>query len=173
MKYPYTVYRTKVEDHTFWAAESPVLPGCVAQGETIEEALAQLEVNEREWLETAKEYGFDIPEIPVEELEIYSGKFTVRVAPNVHKQTAELAKKQGISLNQYVNDAIVTQNAALTTSKQLMPYVEDMVEQIQWLISSAVSETQKTSRSKLIIKAEEENEIADKKICYKATPVLA
>lgn len=165
MKYPYTLYRAKVEDHVFWAAECPSLKGCVGQGETPQEALEALELSEEEWLETAKEYGFDIPEVPVEELEIYSGKFTVRVASNVHKQAAELAKKQGISLNQYVNDAIVTQNTALTTSKQLMPYVADMVEQIQWLVSSAVSENRNISRSRLFAQAEKE---ADKNVLYRS-----
>ena len=43
----------------------------------------------------------------------YSGKFTVRVSPYVHKQASKLADQLGISLNQYINDAIVTQNATL------------------------------------------------------------
>ena len=57
MKYPFNVYQTKVEEHVFWIAEIPALNGCVGQGETADEALKELELNEETWLETAKEYG--------------------------------------------------------------------------------------------------------------------
>ena len=83
MKYPFRVYLTKVEDHQFWVAECSLLKGCVAQGETPEEAIDELEINEAEWLQTAKEYGIPIPEIPLETDNEYSGKFTVRVSPAV------------------------------------------------------------------------------------------
>ena len=110
MKYPFEVYRMNVEGHEFWAAESKSLKGCVAQGDTCQEALEELELNEAEWLATAMEYGIEVPQIPFEKAEVYSGKFTVRVSPEVHHMAAERAKKLGISLNQYVNDAIVTLN---------------------------------------------------------------
>ncbi|MBQ3077671.1 MAG: type II toxin-antitoxin system HicB family antitoxin [Clostridia bacterium] len=113
MKYPYRVYRTQVEDHVFWTAESPALKGCVGQGETLEEAVTELESNEQAWLELAEEYEMEIPEVPIEDFPVYSGKLTLRVAPYVHQQAAEMAKRQGVSLNQYLNDAIVAQNARL------------------------------------------------------------
>lgn len=141
MKYPFSVYQTKVEDHVFWIAECPALSGCVGQGETQEDAINELELNEEEWLETAKEYGIDIPEIPCEQLNPYSGKFTVRVAPYVHQAAAELAKKQGISLNQYVNDAIVAQNSSLTTVSSIMPIVSDAINKIKMLASTSVTES--------------------------------
>ena len=99
-----------VEGHEFWAAESKSLKGCVAQGDTCEEALAELAINEEEWLTTAQEYGIEIPAVPFEKAESYSGKFTVRVSPAIHQAAAEQARRLGISLNQYVNDAIVTMN---------------------------------------------------------------
>ena len=39
MRYPFTVYKTKVEEHIFWIAESPSLKGCVGQGETADDAI--------------------------------------------------------------------------------------------------------------------------------------
>ena len=110
MKYPFEVYRMSVEGHDFWAAESKSLKGCVAQGDTYQAALEELEMNEQEWLNTALEYGIEIPAVPYEKNETYSGKFTVRVSPAVHQAAVEQAKKQGISLNQYVNDAVVAMN---------------------------------------------------------------
>lgn len=41
-----------------------LLRGCVGQGATTEEAIAELEENERVWLETAKEFGVPIPTVP-------------------------------------------------------------------------------------------------------------
>lgn len=48
----------------FYVAMSKNLRGCVGQGVTTEEAIAELEENERVWLETAKEFGIPIPTVP-------------------------------------------------------------------------------------------------------------
>ena len=48
------------EDNAF-IAEVPELPGCVADGATRAEALANAEVIISEWIETASELGRDIP----------------------------------------------------------------------------------------------------------------
>jgi len=67
MVYPYFVQETKFGDHKCWVADSASLEGCIGQGETWREAVAELEENERIWLETAKEMGFPIPPIPIKE----------------------------------------------------------------------------------------------------------
>ena len=43
-------------------AELPELPGCVADGTTRQEALANAEIAISEWLETAREIGRSVPE---------------------------------------------------------------------------------------------------------------
>lgn len=111
MLYPFQVYQNKVEEHVFWVAKSACLKGCVGQGETAEEAISELETNEREWLVTAKEVGIPIPPVPVEMSQEYSGKLTVRIAPAVHRDAAQRAKSERISLTQYISDAIVNWNA--------------------------------------------------------------
>ncbi len=42
------------EDQAY-IAEVPELPGCIADGETYQEALSNVEVIIQEWIETAKE----------------------------------------------------------------------------------------------------------------------
>jgi len=48
-------------DDNAFIAEVPELPGCMADGATRAEALAQAEVIIQEWLETAKSIGREIP----------------------------------------------------------------------------------------------------------------
>lgn len=49
------------EDQAF-IAEVPELAGCMADGRTYQEALANVEVVIQEWIETARELGRPIPE---------------------------------------------------------------------------------------------------------------
>lgn len=49
------------EDDSF-IAEVPELPGCLADGKTQEEALANAQIMMKEWIETAKFLGRSIPE---------------------------------------------------------------------------------------------------------------
>jgi len=132
MQYPYKVYRTQVEEHVFWVAECTCLKGCVGQGDTIEEALHELEENETVWLDTARECGIAIPTVPIETINEYSGKFTVRVSPSVHMAAAVCAQKENISLNQYVNDAIVAQNTKYETMNYIKTHTK-VLEPIEML----------------------------------------
>jgi len=58
-KYEVIIYWSE-EDQAF-IAEVPELPGCAADGQTYQEALANAEVVSQEWLETARELGRPIP----------------------------------------------------------------------------------------------------------------
>ncbi len=50
------------DDDSAWIAEAPELPGCMADGGTRAEALENVEVVIREWIETSLELGRSIPE---------------------------------------------------------------------------------------------------------------
>jgi predicted RNase H-like HicB family nuclease len=60
MRYEVIIYWSE-EDEAF-IAEIPELPGCMADGSTYQEALANVEVVMQEWIETARELGRQIPE---------------------------------------------------------------------------------------------------------------
>lgn len=125
MKYPFTVSFYIENNHSFWIAESAALKGCAGQGSTAEEAIKELEQNENVWLKTAEEFSIPIPDVPVTVVQEHSGKFTVRVSSFVHGQAAEQAKKQGVSLNQYVNDALVNYNTLCATVSYVSPVMEE------------------------------------------------
>jgi len=58
-KYEIIIYWSTA-DQAF-LAETPELRGCMADGQTYEEALANVEVVMQEWIETARELKRDIP----------------------------------------------------------------------------------------------------------------
>jgi predicted RNase H-like HicB family nuclease len=60
IKYEVIIYWSN-EDAAF-IAEVPELAGCAADGATYQEAVANVEIVIREWIETAQELGRPIPE---------------------------------------------------------------------------------------------------------------
>ena len=60
LKYEVILYWSQ-EDEAF-LAEVPELSGCMADGATYAEVVANVEVIIQEWIETAKELGREIPE---------------------------------------------------------------------------------------------------------------
>ncbi|HMR64218.1 MAG TPA: type II toxin-antitoxin system HicB family antitoxin [Anaerolineae bacterium] len=60
IKYEVIIYWSE-EDQSF-IAEVPELAGCMADGQSYQEALANVEVVIQEWIETATELGRSIPE---------------------------------------------------------------------------------------------------------------
>lgn len=59
IKYEMIIYWS-AEDSAF-IVEVPELPGCMADGETYQEAVQNAEIVIQQWLETAQELGRDIP----------------------------------------------------------------------------------------------------------------
>ena len=90
------------EDGVF-IASVPELEGCFASGDTVEEALAALDIVLREWLEIALEEGQTIPNPRQQTLDEHSGRFTVRVPRSLHRLLSERAAAEGSSLNQLVS----------------------------------------------------------------------
>lgn len=83
-----------------YVVEYPDLPGCMTQVESLEEVAEAAEEIRSLWIETAYEGGQEIP-LPTYPEE-YSGKFNVRLPKSLHRALAEGARREGVSLNQYV-----------------------------------------------------------------------
>jgi len=58
-RYEIVIYWSEADEA--FIAEVPELPGCMADGQTYQEALANAETVVREWIETARELGRSIP----------------------------------------------------------------------------------------------------------------
>jgi predicted RNase H-like HicB family nuclease len=60
IQYEIILYWSKADEA--FLAEVPELPGCMADGATYQEALANAEAVIREWIETARDLGRPVPE---------------------------------------------------------------------------------------------------------------
>ena len=98
LKYPITFYPEKEGGYTAIIRD---LPGCMTQGETLSEAMENIEEARELWIETVYETGKkDVP-LPSTENE-YSGRLLLRIPKSLHRHLSEGADNEGVSLNQYI-----------------------------------------------------------------------
>jgi predicted RNase H-like HicB family nuclease len=97
LQYPVTLYP---DLEGGYVAQIKDLPGCLSQGETLEEAMTNINEARELWIETVYEVGDEIP-LPSTD-ETYSGKLLVRMPKSLHRCLVEKAEVEGVSLNQYI-----------------------------------------------------------------------
>lgn len=78
----------------------PDLPGCMTQAKSADEIGPMAEDARRLWIEVEYESGADTP-LPSQAPD-YSGRFNVRIPRSLHRRLAEMAEREGVSLNQLV-----------------------------------------------------------------------
>ena len=91
------------EDGCFIGSAPPLVGQC-CHGDTEEDVYRQLAVIVPDVIETYERRGFALPEATANKT--YSGKFVVRVNPEVHKAAAIRAMLERRSLNSYVESAL-------------------------------------------------------------------
>lgn len=103
LKEPYTRLIIPDEESGF-TAQILEFPGCVAEGDTVEEAYAGLERAAASWIEAALDLGQDIP-APAWAGE-FSGRVALRLPRGLHRRAAIAAERDGTSLNQFIVMAV-------------------------------------------------------------------
>ncbi len=98
--YPFTIRHLSTEEGGGYLIEFPDLPGCMSDGETIEEAIKNGQDALSCWIAAAKESKRPIPKPG--QLEEQSGKWVQRVPKSIHLRLVERAKAEGVSLNTLV-----------------------------------------------------------------------
>lgn len=103
---PYTieVYRDDSDGEEGYVARVLELPGCLTQADNFTELGEMIQDAMRAWIESALEDGQSIPEPRT--WDEYSGKFVVRLPRSLHRQLAERAMKEGVSLNALISVAL-------------------------------------------------------------------
>jgi antitoxin HicB len=83
-----------------WLASVPALPGCMGDGETPEEALADAEAAIAEWIDAAMQAGRQVPRPSA------LGQWRQRVPRSLHEKLKIVAAREGVSLNAYVANVL-------------------------------------------------------------------
>ena len=100
-----------------YLAEVLELPGCITDGDTLEEAYRNLQDAMAGWIEASLENGRPIPEA-VGDKE-YSGHFPLRMSTELHRVAALRAMQEGVSLNQWIVGAIAEKVAKADLAEEL------------------------------------------------------
>lgn len=95
--YPLNIRPLTEEDGAGFLVEVPDLPGCMADGDSIEGAIKEAKSAITSWINTAKEFGDPIPS-PTQ-INNCSGQWRIRVPKRLHAALALQAKEEGVSLN--------------------------------------------------------------------------
>jgi antitoxin HicB len=94
-EYRFTVRPLSDDEGGGYFVEFPDLPGCMSDGETIEEAIANAEDAKRCWIAAMREAGRPIPRPSVEPAEGYSGKWQLRAPKSLHRRLASGPSAKG------------------------------------------------------------------------------
>ena len=98
-RYPKQVFWSN--DDNGFIAVAPDLPGSSAFGESEAEALAELDHAIEAWIEAARAAGNSVPS-PSEPAKQHSGKLLVRMPRTLHRDLANQAEREGVSLNSLI-----------------------------------------------------------------------
>lgn len=104
LRAPYSHVVIPDEETGTYTARILEFPGCVTQGDSVQEAYELLEDAAEAWIEAALELNQEIP--PPAEERSYSGRVLVRLPKSVHRRAAELAERDATSLNQFIVAAV-------------------------------------------------------------------
>lgn len=97
--YGIRVFPVSQENGGGWAAVVPELPGCSACGDSPSDAMAELQDAIDSWIQVTREFGDCVPEPKQWAPDKFSGKLTVRLPKSLHRELAECASEQGVSIN--------------------------------------------------------------------------
>ncbi len=134
-KYSVSVFWSD-EDECF-IATCPEFPLLSAHGETREEATAEFQIVLEMAIESYQEDGIELPKPKT--TNNYSGQFRIRMPKSLHKELAETALKEGVSLNSYAVSVIAGNHSAKIAYLEKTKTVERLMEN---LTASTISHNQ-------------------------------
>ncbi|MDP2827459.1 MAG: type II toxin-antitoxin system HicB family antitoxin [Sulfuricellaceae bacterium] len=102
--YAHIVSPLSAEDGGGYLITFPDLPGCMSDGETEAEAVANGRDAFESWASARADAGKSIPDpaYQPEAAQAASGRFVTRLPKSIHAKLAERAKVEGVSLNTLV-----------------------------------------------------------------------
>ncbi|BCS53620.1 toxin-antitoxin system HicB family antitoxin [Geobacter sp. SVR] len=104
-KYPFDVRALTNEEGGGYLVSFPDFNECIADGETVEEAIAEGYQALAAVIATLEEQGLPVPEPG--SFGAFSGKFVQRLPKSVHARLQARARQEGVSLNALATTYIV------------------------------------------------------------------
>jgi antitoxin HicB len=98
-EYPFSIRPMTAAEGGGYLIEYPDLPGCMSDGKTVEEAIANGRDAQATWIAEMREAGRPIPVPAAEPGAGYSGKCQLRTPKSLHRSLADRALREGVSLN--------------------------------------------------------------------------
>jgi predicted RNase H-like HicB family nuclease len=105
------------QDEGGFSAEILEFAGCFAEGESADETYRNLEQAARGWVEATLAKGEPVP-LPLTNYEV-SGKFALRLPRGLYARAAKIATKEGVSLNQFIVDAVAERTGEISSLHRL------------------------------------------------------
>ena len=105
-KYPFLMSILPPEEGGGYLIEFPDLPGCMSDGDTIEETIENGKDAVFCWIESAEEFGDEIPQPG--SANGFSGPWIQQIPKHIHTQLSQRAVQEGISLNALVTEMLST-----------------------------------------------------------------
>lgn len=103
-------YQIEAEDGLWWVAEFPALKGVVGTARIQFDAIQDLYTQAEAHIAFLKDTHECIPVgDSIQDSPDYSGRLTVRIQKSIHSLIAKKAKEEGVSINQWMTDAILYQ----------------------------------------------------------------
>jgi antitoxin HicB len=94
--YPINLSPIPADEGGGYLVSIPDLPGCIADGATIDEAIAEASDAFKAWVMAEQQDNNGKLPKP----KTYSGQFVQRIPKSLHRQLAKRAETEGVSLNQ-------------------------------------------------------------------------
>ncbi|MDO9533445.1 MAG: toxin-antitoxin system HicB family antitoxin [Deltaproteobacteria bacterium] len=135
LKEPYSRVLIPDEESGTYTAVILEFPGCIAQGDTPQEAYENLEEAAKDWIAAALDLKQEIPS-PSQSLS-FGGKILLRLPKSLHRRLTLIAEREGISLNQFIVSALAEKVGAFTLYDQLTKKLDKKMSEVS--INTAVN----------------------------------
>lgn len=131
LNYPIEITKIPDDEGGGYSACIPLLGrnAFLSDGETIDEAIKNLENIKEENFSRMLDKEIPIPEPQEQREEEFSGKFLVRVPKELHRELVRNSNKNGISLNQYVQ-YIITKGISFSSFEEITETYCNKFEQV-------------------------------------------
>lgn len=134
LREPYSRIIVPDKESGTYTAQILEFPGCITEGDTIQEAHERLEEAALNWIDAALDLGQEIP-LPTSVCD-YGGKIALRLPKSLHRHVALAAERDGTSINQFIVMAVSERVGAGKLYSQLTERLEHGV--FQTTVNAAV-----------------------------------